>query len=274
MVHGLALACQSRMHGKRHGARSSRAGLLLAAALTLCACKRDASPPPPLAFPSAPSGRLEITYPLDNTLFPPEVVAPTFVWSDETEGVARWTVLVRFDAAGEVLRFPAAETRWRPSESEWAEIKAIHGARRRGGGRRRGAGCKGRLRRKRSHPHLDGRGGTESSTAKFRCPSSRPFRTLRASAGALARSTPKTGRQSSWRTCRSAATATRFRRDGSVLGLDVDYGNDKGGYAILPVSQQMVLNDEKIITWSDYKHDDGELTFGLLSQVSPDGRSW
>jgi Tfp pilus assembly protein PilF len=63
-----------------------------------------------------------------------------------------------------------------------------------------------------------------------------------------------------------------FSGDGSTLGLDVDYGNDKGGYAILPVSQQMVLNDEKIITWSDYRKDDGEGTFGLLSQVSPDGR--
>ena len=63
-----------------------------------------------------------------------------------------------------------------------------------------------------------------------------------------------------------------FSGDGSKLGLDVDYGNDKGGYAILPVSQQMVMNDEKIISWSDYRKDDGEATFGLLSQVSPDGR--
>ena len=63
-----------------------------------------------------------------------------------------------------------------------------------------------------------------------------------------------------------------FSGDGGVLGMDVDYGNDKGGYAILPVSKDMVLNDEKIITWSDYKKDDGEATFGLLSQVSPDGR--
>jgi Flp pilus assembly protein TadD len=63
-----------------------------------------------------------------------------------------------------------------------------------------------------------------------------------------------------------------FSRDGSVLGLDVDYGNDKGAYAVLPVSKDMVLNDEKIITWSDYRRDDGEATFGLLSQVSPDGR--
>jgi tetratricopeptide (TPR) repeat protein len=63
-----------------------------------------------------------------------------------------------------------------------------------------------------------------------------------------------------------------FSGDGSTLGLDVDYGNDKGGYAILPVSPEMILDDEKIITWSDYRRDDGEGTFGLLSQVSPDGR--
>jgi Flp pilus assembly protein TadD len=63
-----------------------------------------------------------------------------------------------------------------------------------------------------------------------------------------------------------------FSGDGSVLGLDVDYGNDKGAYAVLPVSRQMELNDEKIITWSDFRKGDGEATFGLLSQVSPDGR--
>jgi tetratricopeptide (TPR) repeat protein len=63
-----------------------------------------------------------------------------------------------------------------------------------------------------------------------------------------------------------------FSNDGSKLGLDVDYGNDKGAYAVLPVTQQMVLDDKKIITWSDFKKGDGETTFGLLSQVSPDGR--
>ena len=63
-----------------------------------------------------------------------------------------------------------------------------------------------------------------------------------------------------------------FADNGSTLGLDVDYGNDKGAYAVLPVSKQMVLDDAKIITWSEYKRGDGELTFGLLSRVSPTGR--
>jgi hypothetical protein len=94
------------------GARATLGGAWLA--LALCACG-PASEPAPVAFPTAPSGRLTISYPLDETLFPPEIVAPTFIWSDETEGVARWQVLVRFGAADEVLRFPTAEPRWRPS---------------------------------------------------------------------------------------------------------------------------------------------------------------
>ena len=36
-----------------------------------------------------------------------------------------------------------------------------------------------------------------------------------------------------------------FSADGSVLGMDVDYGNDKGAYAILPVSKEMVLTTRR-----------------------------
>src|SRR4029453_17798524 len=63
-----------------------------------------------------------------------------------------------------------------------------------------------------------------------------------------------------------------FADNGSVLGLDVDYGNDKGAYGIMPVGKHMVMSDERIITWADYKREDGELTFGLLSRGSPTGR--
>src|SRR6185369_14035594 len=40
----------------------------------------------------------------------------------------------------------------------------------------------------------------------------------------------------------------------------------------MQVAKHMVMSDEKIITWADYKREDGELTFGLLSRVSPTGR--
>ena len=66
---------------------SAKTWLLLAAALALRACEQN-STPALLEFPAAQAGRLEITYPLNETLFPPEIVAPTFNWSDETDGIA------------------------------------------------------------------------------------------------------------------------------------------------------------------------------------------
>ncbi|HBA62006.1 MAG TPA: hypothetical protein DCZ92_14560, partial [Elusimicrobia bacterium] len=63
-----------------------------------------------------------------------------------------------------------------------------------------------------------------------------------------------------------------FSADGGVLGLDVDYANDKGSYAIAPAQEEITLDKEKLITWSDYRRDAKNPTFGLLSQVSPDGQ--
>jgi Flp pilus assembly protein TadD len=240
--------------------------------LILGACGQG-SPPAQVAFPSAPSGSLEIKYPLDETLFPPEIVAPTFVWTDETDGVGEWKILLRFDGGAEPLRFASTEPRWRPSEADWAEIKrrsaegdaevAIVGT---GPNARPASSASIRIRTStdpvgdsifyREVPLPFIQAVQDPSRIRWRFGSvdseDRPPVVLE--------NLPVCGN------CHS------FSGDGSVLGLDVDYGNDKGGYAILPVSEQMLLNDEKIITWSDYKRDDGEPTFGLLSQVSPDGR--
>ncbi len=63
-----------------------------------------------------------------------------------------------------------------------------------------------------------------------------------------------------------------FSQDGRVLGMDVDYANSKGSYLVTEVRPRMTLAPRDIMTWDDYRREDGELTFGLLSQVSPDGR--
>ncbi|MHC4171836.1 MAG: tetratricopeptide repeat protein, partial [Planctomycetota bacterium] len=63
-----------------------------------------------------------------------------------------------------------------------------------------------------------------------------------------------------------------FTRDGGTLAMDVDYGSDKGSYVIAEVEHQTILEKNKVISWSDYRRQDKEPTFGLLSQISPDGR--
>ena len=268
------------MHPQRDDARDGTGGqpfsakglVVLAAALALSALATGCKPAP-VAFPDAASGQLEIKYPLDETLFPPEIVAPTFVWNDATAGVESWKVLLRFAGEETVLRFDTNEPRWRPSAADWTEIKrkstehdaevAIVGVR---GRDEVTSAATVRIRtstdpvgdsifyREVPLPFIDA--VQDPSRIRWRLGSvdseERPTIVLE--------DLPVCGN------CHS------FSSDGSVLGLDVDYGNDKGAYAVLPVSKDMVLDDEKIITWSDYRRDDGEATFGLLSQVSPDGR--
>jgi hypothetical protein len=241
--------------------------------LVLCACQRESGAAPAKATPGAPAGRLDITYPLDETLFPPEIVAPTFVWSDESQDVESWQVTLRFEDEDLALRFPTTEPRWRPSEEDWAEIK------------RRSTGHDADL----VIAGLGQQGATASQASVRIRTSSDPvgdsifYREVPLSFIEAVQDPSRIR----WRfgsvdsedrppivleNLPVCGNCHSFSGNGSVLGLDVDYGNDKGGYAILPVSADMVLNDEKIITWSDYKRDDGEGTFGLLSQVSPDGR--
>ncbi|MEH6607838.1 MAG: tetratricopeptide repeat protein [Halioglobus sp.] len=260
------------MAPKRRYRSATRTALLLVATLALYACEQDSSSRS-LAFPNKHSGQLEITYPLDETLFPPDIVAPTFVWNDKTEGVEQWQVLLQFENGVEVLSFPAVEPSWRPSEEDWTEIKqrstahdaavAIVGL-----GQKGNVASSARIKIRTSEDPVGDSIFYREVPLPFIEAVQDPSR-IRWRYGSVDSIEQPPIVLENLPVCGNCHS---FSGDGKVLGLDVDYGNDKGGYAILPVSPQMELNDEKIITWSDYKKDDGEPTFGLLSQVSPDGR--
>ena len=172
-----------------------------------------------------------------------------------------------------MLRFPTTEPRWRPSEADWASIKqrsverdaevAIVGV-----GPDAKAASSATVRIRTSTDPVGDSIFYREVPLPFISAVQDPAR-IRWRFGAIDSETAPPIVLEDLPVCGNCHS---FSGDGSVLGLDVDYGNDKGAYAILPVSKEMVLNDEKIITWSDYKKGDGEATFGLLSQVSPDGR--
>ena len=70
----------------------------------------------------------------------------------------------------------------------------------------------------------------------------------------------------------TCANCHSFSADGTTLGMDLDYGNDKGSYLMAEVGEEVVLDTTTRISWNDFRRDQGLRTLGLLSQLSPDGR--
>jgi len=232
---------------------------------------------PALAVPAAKAAvsELRITYPAPGTLFPPDIVAPTFLWEEATNAVDRWSVVVRDDAGAEIAKATVATPRWRPAKDDWQRIKQRSSER---------------------DAEIVITGVAQSSPAVGLSSARLRFRTSRDPVGdaLFYREVPlpfleavQDPSRIRWRygtideeggppivlqNLPVCGNCHSFADNGSILGLDVDYGNDKGAYGIMEVAEHMVMDDDKIITWADYKREDGELTFGLLSRVSPTGR--
>ena len=227
------------------------------------------------AFDGKPAG-LEILYPLDQALFPPEIVAPTFRWEDSNAGSDTWLIAFQFSDGGESLYFRSRNMAWTVPDEAWEVIK------------RRSREREARVTisgvRTAAAENTLSQGSVSISTSKdevgaplFFREVNLPFSTAVKNPAAYIR----------WRfgpvSCRKpppivleklpvCGNCHSFSADGSTLAMEVDSGNDKGSYAIAPIERQVVLNDSTIITWSDYRREEEEPTFGLLCQVSPDGR--
>ena len=220
-------------------------------------------------------GGLTIDYPLDQTLFPPEIPAPRFRWQDGTDSDT-WLVTMRFQDAPGRTSFLASDTQWTPSDDQWEAIK------RRSREKEATVTVLG-IRRRMPEEILSGAricirtSADEVGAPLFYREVHLPFSEAVADPAA----------HICWRfgeiSCREqppvvldklpvCGNCHSFSTDGKVLGMDVDYANDKGSYMVDDVAEEMLLGEDNIITWGDYKREDGDPTFGLLSQVSPDGR--
>jgi tetratricopeptide (TPR) repeat protein len=227
-----------------------------------------------LAQATAP-GRVAIEYPLDGTLFPPEISAPAIRWKDENVRADLWLITIEFaDGRGRIHSF-ASRPQWRPEPAVWEKIKS----------RSRETPAVvtvvGLQRQSPSQVLSAGRVTIRTSSDPVGAPLfyrevNLPFAdavkdpsTIRWRFGVVSAAQPPPVVLEKLPVCGNCHS---FSADGAVLGMDIDYANDKGSYAIAAVSQSMTLDRNTIITWSDYKRDEREPTFGLLSQVSPDGR--
>ncbi|MFH1156604.1 MAG: hypothetical protein V1793_22600 [Pseudomonadota bacterium] len=217
---------------------------------------------------------LKLVYPLDNTVFPPDSASPCFSWTDSGEASA-WVVSITEDSGDTFLTVHCSRPVWNPQEKQWEEIKQ------RSLGRpavltltSRGHGEKDSI-----HDRISVRFTTSVDPVDapiFYRDVPLPFRTALMAVSTIewrlgyvsSLSSPSlvlTGLP-------SCANCHSFPSDGSLLAMDLDYGSDKGSYIISRIGTDVDLTGEDLISWSDYRAEDKEATFGLLSQISPDGR--
>jgi len=219
--------------------------------------------------------RIIIEYPLDETLFPPDLVPPTFRWRNDNALSDLWLVDVEFRDGRRHIDCFARQSEWKPEPAVWAEIK------------RRSLAAPavvtviGVNRQMPSKALSAGRVTIRTSSDKVGAPLfyrevNLPFvdavkdpSAIRWRFGSISSIQRPPIVLENLPVCGNCHS---FSADGSVLGMDIDYANDKGSYALAPVRPEMTLDKGAIITWSDYRREEQTPTFGLLSQVSPDGR--
>jgi Flp pilus assembly protein TadD len=224
---------------------------------------------------SANYDRLMIEYPLDETLFPPDIAAPTFRWIDPKVTSDTYLVTIEFADDQGRMSFLTREPRWTPEAAAWEAIKkrslekeakiTILGVRRRAPGRILSAN---HVRIRTSKDEVGAPIFYREVNLPFIDAVKDPTR-IRWRFGAISSLRQPPVVLEKLPVCGNCHS---FSADAAILGMDVDYANDKGSYVVTPVKPEMTLAKSEIITWSDYKREDKELTFGLLSQVSPDGR--
>ncbi|MBE0657596.1 MAG: tetratricopeptide repeat protein [Bryobacteraceae bacterium] len=248
-----------------------------------------------------------ILYPLDRSVFPPEITPPLFVWQGPA-GVASWTVTIGFASGGQALvatssgEPPAVgeidpravgptnsppvlpdlyrrANSWRPPAPLWEEIKR---------------------RSTRSQATFTISADDSSARASIRFTTSPdpvgapifyrdvPLMPSETKPGTIKPLAPDAIRLIQWRlrdiskpesrvvlegmpTC---ANCHSFSADGKTLAMDLDGpDSDKGTYAITGIAPQTTIRREDVMTWNSFEgRPPGSRTIGFMSQISPDGR--
>jgi tetratricopeptide (TPR) repeat protein len=218
---------------------------------------------------------ISIRYPLDETIFPPEIISPKFEWKDDNNNSDSWLISINFQDDKKGMTFLSQTREWTPSEEQWLTIKQ---------------------RSTEKKANITIYGFNQNGQDKFFSKASISIGTSKDNVGAPIfyrevnlpfEDAVKDPSHIRWRFGEISSkeqppivleklpvcgNCHSFSSNGSLLGMDVDYGNDKGSYTIVQTAKEMVIEKKNIITWNDYKKEDKEPTYGLLSQVSPNGK--
>ena len=266
------------------------------------------------ALAAETSAAITLDYPLNGSIFPPDMAAPTFQWRDPAQGAKRWEITVAFADGSPALRVSskgeglaigeidqlcisannklpeltaeqAAAHTWKPTATEWQSISqhaVDHSAT---------ITVMGFADRADGKPLSRGSMQLNISRDPVGAPIFYRDVPLMPSAGAkgiIQPLDPNSVPLIAWRMrnlaepsshivmrdLHSCANCHSFSRDGKTLGLDMDGPrNDKGLYAVVPVTRKMTVRTRDMISWASFSGETNpQLRIGFMSQVSPDGK--
>ncbi|MHC4323925.1 MAG: hypothetical protein ACYSUX_06600 [Planctomycetota bacterium] len=218
-------------------------------------------------------GNITIEHPLDETLFPPEMAPPSFCWKDSVPASKRWLVRIVFAGGNRFMHFPVRRQKWTPRPEDWDNIKhrsleqdtqvVILGIDTRKPAK---VISQGRISFRTSRDPV----GAPLFYREVRLPfldASKDLPDIRWRFGSISSPKPPPVVLKDLPVCGNCHS---FSRDGRTLAMDVDYANRKASYVITEVKEQMELVPKDIITWRNQEYTGH--SYGLLSQISPDGR--
>lgn len=255
---------------------------------------------------------LKVDYPLDESVFPPEIIAPTFLWHDSDNNADTWLIditlkndehiyiLVPGDAPPkeeidprcvvEAIKYePSAYQKssraWTPSTGLWAYIKKNT--------LEKNAAVKFYGFRSSTPTEVLSKGMVSMKTSADKVgapifyrdvplvPSKTKIGAIKPLAdGSLPliqwrlRDISKPKSRVLLKDMPTCANCHSFSKDGKYLAMDLDGpSGDKGAYLVSPIAPQMTVKKEDVMTWNSFKgRPEGHTTIGFLSQVSPDGQ--
>ncbi|MCX6155124.1 MAG: tetratricopeptide repeat protein [Candidatus Kapabacteria bacterium] len=210
---------------------------------------------------------IRINYPTDGSVFPPDISAPTFKWSDDSPKSSVWLIEIK-DDMNIILTNIAYQKQWKPNPKEWEMLKT-HSI----------------------EKDLTVRISASDQNASNNSMATIKFRTSKDSviAPIFYRDVPlpfSFARRNLDKVCWRlgyidndttakivmeklpvCANCHTFSMDGKTMGMDVDAHSDKDAYAIADIQPNTVLH--QMIRWSTSQN--GLKTYGLLTSASPDG---
>jgi len=217
---------------------------------------------------------LDILNPYHGTIFPIDIASPEFKWSDENHDAVKWLITIGFENNRHFIRLMTEKNSWTPDKHIWEVIKTnsvnkkayitIFGIKSHNAWEIVSQGSiiittssdevGAPIFYKQVPPHF-GYAYKHPELCKWRLGNISSY----GQPSVVLEGLPV------------CANCHSFSRNGRKFGMDIDYKNDKGAYALTSTRAIIEMSEDDFITWNNFPQKDNRINMGLFSKVSPDG---